>query len=264
MNFTELVELEKSFEGIVFSERDHSYFIDGVKSRSSVTQLIKQYVKPFESEKIAKIVAARDGMEVGDVLDKWNFAKELGCHRGTQIHLYIENFLARKKAPLNSADIEAFVRLHPDYISVEKYYKDLAQYVAAFQTFYGWWKERYVLIKSELVVGDRKSGVCGCIDNLSYDLNKKELCLFDYKSNKEIKTKGKEKMLGPLSHLDNCELNTYSLQLCIYSLILKRNTSLALNELPKILWLSDKCYELITIKPLFEEAQLLLDLNVAD
>lgn len=264
MNFTELVELEKSFEGVFFSERDHSYLIDGVKSKSSVTQIIKKYTKPFESEKIAKIVASRDGVEVSDVLAKWDFARDFGCHKGTQLHQYIENFLARKKSPLNSFSIESFVRQYSDYISVEKYYEELAHLISSFHNFYNKWKEKYVIVKSELVVGDKKTGICGCIDNVSYNLDKKQLCIFDYKTNKDIKTKNKEKMLGPLSHLDQCELNTYSLQLCIYSLILKRNSPFNIEELPKILWLSGDSYELIPIKPLFKEAELLLDLSVAD
>jgi hypothetical protein len=259
MNLTELVELEKSFENIFFSEKDHSYFINGVKSKGSVTQIIKKYTKPFETEKIAKIVAARDGVSLEDVLGKWEFAREYACHRGTALHSYVENFMARRKAPVDSYGIQNFVRKYPDYISVEKYYNELAQFIATFQAFYKWWKERYIIVKSELVVGDKRTGICGCIDNVSYDLEKNQLCLFDYKTNKEIKTKNKEKLLGPLSHLDNCELNIYSLQLCIYSLILSRNTSFQIKELPQILWMSSNCYELIPIKPLYEEAEFLLN-----
>jgi hypothetical protein len=56
----------------------------------------------------------------------------------------------------------------------------------------------------------------------------------DYKTNKEIKTEGyvnwqgeRSKMLPPVSHLDDCNLNHYSLQLSLYLyMILKHNPKL--------------------------------------
>jgi ATP-dependent exoDNAse (exonuclease V) beta subunit len=134
----------------------------------------------------------------------------------------------------------------------------MARYISNFQKFYDWWKESHVLIKSELVVGDVETGICGCIDNLSYDFKNQQIVLFDYKSNKEIKTKGRNKMLGKLSHLDDCELVIYSLQLWIYSLILKRNSPFEIQQTPQILWLSGDKYELYPILPLEKEANLIL------
>ena len=52
----------------------------------------------------------------------------------------------------------------------------------------------------------------------------------DYKTNKEIKTKGftnwegiTNKMFRPVNHLDDCNLNHYNLQLSIYAYIIKKH-----------------------------------------
>ena len=61
----------------------------------------------------------------------------------------------------------------------------------------------------------------------------------DYKTNKEIKDKGftnwegiTKKMYSPVSHLDDCNLNHYSLQLSIYAYIIKKhNPTLKIGKL---------------------------------
>ena len=61
----------------------------------------------------------------------------------------------------------------------------------------------------------------------------------DYKTNKEIKTEGfknyegiTQKMLFPLNHLDDCNLNHYTLQLSLYMyIILKHNPRLSAGKL---------------------------------
>lgn len=258
MKISDLVELEKSFEHVVFSEKDHSYVINGNKSKSSVTQTIKKYVQPFEKEKLAKITASKQGVTVLDVLELWDFKREYACHKGTMLHSYIETFLQRKKSPLNKDSIENFVTKYADYTTSDAYYKDMARYISNFQNFYDWWKESHILIKSELVVGDAETGICGCMDNLSYDFKNQQIVLFDYKSNKEIKTKGRNKLLGKLNHLEDCELVIYSLQLWIYSLILERNSPFKIQQTPQILWLSGEEYKLYSVLPLEEEAKLIL------
>ena len=48
--------------------------------------------------------------------------------------------------------------------------------------------------------------------------------LFDWKNSKEIATysKYKQKLHGPLSEYDDCELNNYTIQLYIYKYILRK------------------------------------------
>jgi ATP-dependent exoDNAse (exonuclease V) beta subunit len=147
--------------------------------------------------------------------------------------------------------------------SVDLYYKEIAILIKNFINFYNWWKEEHILIKPEFVVGDKESGICGSIDNLSYNFITKELVIFDYKTNKEIKRKNprKETLLKELKHLPQCEFSKYSLQLSLYSTIIEKVTTF---KIPKsyIVWVNGETnYELIECLDLKKESKIILDLH---
>ena len=78
----------------------------------------------------------------------------------------------------------------------------------------------------------KSTGICGQSDLV--EVVNGRVNIIDYKTNKEIKTEGftnwegiSEKMLDPISHLDDCNFNHYALQLSIYMyIILKHNPKL--------------------------------------
>ena len=78
----------------------------------------------------------------------------------------------------------------------------------------------------------KSAGICGQSDLV--EVIDGEVHITDYKTNKEIKVEGytnwegiSQKMSGPLSHLDDCHLNHYALQLSMYMfIILKHNPKL--------------------------------------
>jgi len=258
MNFKELVLLERGFEDVIFSEKDHSYKIRGEKAYSSVTQLLKKYEKPFDTKKLSKIVANRQGVLEEDIVHLWDFKRDYACLKGTLFHLYVENFLQKKRSPLNKNEIEDFVKNHREYITTEEFYNDIASYISNFNNFYEWWKADHILVRPELVVGDVATGVCGCVDNLSLNCKTGELVIFDYKSNKEIKQKSKDRLLGMLSHLEATTLVKYSLQMALYSEIIERNTPFKIFD-NKIVWVGGSSYELISCLDMRQEAKALLN-----
>jgi hypothetical protein len=87
-------------------------------------------------------------------------------------------------------------------------------------------------IYPEHMVYLRSSGICGQSDLV--EAADGLVHITDYKTNKEIKTESfknwqgvSQKMLAPVSHLDDCNLNHYTLQLSIYMyMILKHNPAL--------------------------------------
>lgn len=258
MNLQDLVVLEKSFENVMFSEKDHSYLINGKKARGSVTQLLKKYEIPFDSEKLASIVAAKQGVLPEDILNLWEFKKDYACLKGTLFHLYVENFLQKKKVPVDRLAIQSFVRKNADYVTEDEFYNDLAGYVSNFLKFYDEWKISHILVRPELVIGDVTTGICGCIDNLSYNFKTNELIIFDYKSNKDVKKEGKSNFLKKLKHLKTSSLVKYSLQLHLYSLILERNTPFKIDR-AEIVWVGGEHIEIIPVLDLRKEAELLLE-----
>jgi len=78
----------------------------------------------------------------------------------------------------------------------------------------------------------RSASICGQADRV--EVVDHRLDVYDYKTNKEVKTRGHEfwdgtrkMMTGPLRHLEDCEFNHYALQLSIYMYImLKYNYNL--------------------------------------
>ncbi len=74
----------------------------------------------------------------------------------------------------------------------------------------------------------KSAGLCGQADLV--EIINGTINITDYKTNKEIKDKGftnwegiTNKMFNPVSHLDDCNLNHYNLQLSIYAYIIKKH-----------------------------------------
>ena len=264
LDFKDLIHLEETFSNIRFYGKNHTYTIDGEPAKTSVSGLIKKYEKEFESEKIAGFVARKEGKHVQDVLNEWEFSKDYSCHKGSEFHSFVENYFTRKNVILDKDSIEYFFqgrRMFYEKDSIEKYYKELALLITNFTNFYNWWKQDHFIIKSEFVIGDKESGICGTIDNLSFNKKTKEMVIFDYKTNKEIKKinpRG-DNLLKTFNYLPQCEYIKYSLQMSLYSLIIEKNTSF---EIPKsyIVWVGGKEeYELIECLDLKKEAKMMLD-----
>ncbi|NBT59928.1 hypothetical protein EBT16_14220, partial [bacterium] len=169
-NFESFVELIESFSNVRFFEKDHSYEIDGEKTSMSVSKLISKYEKPFDSQKIAEKVSKKEGLPVESILESWEYNREYSCHKGSEFHLYVENFLERRFTAIDKKAFINFVKSNNKLYSedvVENYYKEMALLIRNFKNFYNWWREDHVLLKSEFVIGDKKTKICGTIDNLS-------------------------------------------------------------------------------------------------
>lgn len=236
-------ELNK-FNNIVFNESDHTYLLNGKKC-TSVTQAISSFKKPFDTEIIASRYANKHGLETQDVIDEWDNIRIESTSRGSELHKYAEmRFLSKAYIPDEKAS--------PLCNMFDKFYSDV--------------KDRLIPVKIEFVIGDEEFLVGGMLDKLFYNTTAKALQIWDYKTNKEIlrHSKYKNKMVGGLSHLQECEFNTYSLQLSIYKLIIERNTNLKLGN-SYIVWINevnDK-YKVIGTDYMEREAMIILNSLVA-
>jgi hypothetical protein len=264
MNFDDFIKLSESFSNVKFFEKNHSYEIDGEKSIISVSGLISKYEKPFESQKIAKKVAIKEGVTVESILEKWEYNKEYSCHKGSEFHLYVENFLERRFCSIDKKSFINFIKSNNKNYSedlLDDYYKEMAILIRNFKNFYEWWKQDHILLKSEFVIGDKQTKICGTIDNLSYNKKTKKLVIFDYKTNKKINKNNiyGETFLKPFSNIEKCEYMKYSLQLNLYQLIFERNSSFKIED-SYIVWVGgSEDYELIKCSNLKSEALSMLN-----
>ena len=111
--------------------------------------------------------------------------------------------------------------------------------IEMFKKFYDDSHGKLVPVRAEVVVGDREWGITGMIDQLFFNEKSGMLEIWDWKTNKAIKKENNwQQFKKPLSHLDVCELNTYSLQLSFYRLIVERNTELKLGD-SYIVWFNE-------------------------
>jgi len=103
-------------------------------------------------------------------------------------------------------------------------YTDDIKYAPSQSLTEGIYPEHFVYLKS--------AGICGQSDRVEVIWDRVDI--IDYKTNKEIKTESytswdgvKQKMTGPLAHLDDCNYWHYAIQLSLYLyMVLKHNPRL--------------------------------------
>lgn len=209
---------------IVFNAAEHSYkSIDGSEgiSWTSVTTLISSLKKPFDAKAVAARVTKNKkskwhGIEPKIIEQIWKNEADRATTLGTYYHNQRE------------ADLCSLASIEREGITVPVISpsgeNDGIRFAPSQKLDPGVYPEHMVYLKS--------TGICGQSDLVEVVNGK--VNIIDYKTNKEIKTEGftnwegiTEKMLDPVSHLDDCNFNHYALQLSIYMyIILKHNPKL--------------------------------------
>tara|TARA_R110002051_G_scaffold296776_2_gene362971 strand:- start:4436 stop:5203 length:768 start_codon:yes stop_codon:yes gene_type:complete len=228
-------ELAK-FNNIKFHDQDHVYYMKGVKTKS-VTSIIGQYKHPFDKEYWSKKKADERGITKEEILKEWKYKADFSCERGSAFHEFAENYLTNKVFPFPEYKITNILGSKENMLECKE---GVFKIIDMFKKFYDDSNRKLIPVRAEVVVGDEEWGVTGMIDQLFFNEKSKQLEIWDWKTNKDIKKANKwQQFKKPLSHLDVCELNTYSLQLSFYRLIVERNTDLVLGD-SYIVWLNEK------------------------
>ena len=208
---------------IVFTPQNHKYrSIDAtdVTNWVSVTSFISNFKKPFESDIIAAKSAKSKkskwyGMKPEEIKDAWAAEAKRATDLGTWYHN------CREKDLCELTTMERHGEVVPVFKPIET---DGIKQAPVQKLTNGVYPEHMVYLKS--------AGLCGQSDLV--EVINGEVHITDYKTNKEIKTEGYtswdgkvDKMASPLTHLDDCNLNHYTLQLSLYLyIILKHNPRL--------------------------------------
>jgi hypothetical protein len=241
------------FNNIKYYDKPHEYYIDGV-SMLSATRLIGRFKQDFDSEYWSERKAKERNITKEEILQEWKYKADYACEKGTLFHDYAENYLNNKIFPYPKDKVLKILGNN----DVEK---DFDKLVTLFNKFYQDSYGKLIPIKSELIVGDEELGICGMVDQLYWNNKSNELQIWDWKTNKEIKRNNRwQKFKAPISHLDVCEFNTYSLQLSLYRFIIEKNTELKLGD-SYIVWFNEKNedYEPIKCRDYREEIELMIE-----
>jgi hypothetical protein len=211
---------------IRFDPEKHAYVSDTDQVYISATKLIGSYKQPFDAVAAAtKASKNRKSkwyrMNLEEIMDVWEKEKNRSTTLGTWYHDQREkDLLECTTVSYNNFELSIYnCQYNTDgyKIAGEQKLED------------GIYPEHFLYLASAGVAGqsDRVTVSGGVVD------------ILDYKTNKEIKTEGfknyegiTQKMLFPLNHLDDCNLNHYTLQLSLYMyIILKHNPRLSAGKL---------------------------------
>lgn len=208
---------------IVFKADTHSYTsIDPSENITwtSVTSVISKFKKPFDAEAIS-IKSSKNkkgkwyGMTPEDIKEAWKNESQKAMNLGTWYH----NQRERDLLSCDTISREDIVVPIFKPVEVDGIKKAPDQKLGD-----GIYPEHMVYLKS--------AALCGQADRV--EIVNGKVNIYDYKTNKEIKTESyvnwegvSDRMLAPLNHLDDCNLNHYALQLSFYMyMILKHNPKL--------------------------------------
>ena len=192
---------------IGLDEETHIYSdSEGNSDYVSSTVLVHKFFPEFEEEKIAGFVAKKRGCYIQDVLDEWAENRDESCRFGTLIHRYAECRLM---------DIPVDVKIESEKEVL--YCKYIDDFIPQLQ-------ERYSLIGCEEKIFSPDLKISGTIDLLMKDEKNNKICIFDWKTSKEIKEYGYrgETGLDFFDDVPHCNFYHYAIQLSIYKNILLR------------------------------------------
>ena len=208
---------------LIFTPEDHKYRSIDVTDLTdwlSVTSFIGNFKQPFNADKIAeKSAKSKKSKWYGMTPEEIKAAWKAEALRATTLGTWYHN--CREADICELTDMERHGKTIPVFKPIEK---EGCKYSPSQKLTDGIYPEHLVYLKS--------AGLCGQSDLV--EVIDGEVHITDYKTNKEIKTEGftnwegmVTKMMSPVSHLDDCNLMHYALQLSMYMyIILKHNPRL--------------------------------------
>jgi hypothetical protein len=199
---------------IRFREQYHTYIDDRGSRYVSGTSFFKPYFSKFDAPVIAEKCSNGTnpkyaGRDPREIMAEWKAEGQRGTDEGDNVHLYAELW------PISNG--------HPSVEPISERCAALFQQVD--EVFFDLILNRgYQVIASEKIIFSPELLVAGTIDLLLMDPAKNKIIIADWKQNKAALTTTNQyqSLLPPLEHLQDTEINKYSLQLSIYQYILTR------------------------------------------
>lgn len=198
------------FQDYFFIESNHTYFYKGEAVSKSVTQFVDGFITPFEREVWLEKKSSQLGVSVEELDKQWKTKADNSSQVGTQFHAFMEHYVSGKSytPQFQGEQRDLLLERYNRLLSLGKKFVDDTRSIL-------------VPVKQEFIVG-KDTTIAGQIDAIFYNKVSDKLELYDYKTNKQISmfNAWKKKMLIPFVKFDECEYNTYSLQLSIYKYLL--------------------------------------------
>lgn len=194
---------------ITFDEGPHTYVDNFGKQYVSATTFIGGFFDKFDmvamSRKCSKGVNPKYvGRTPDDILDEWTREGDRGRTEGTNTHEYAEGLMCGWSVllgPISGRCVNLFIQVN---MAVKKLLS------------------HFVLVGAEIIVFSPKLGLAGMIDLLMFDPIRRRLLILDWKQNKKLSRHNQwQKAHAPIDHLQETDINKYSLQLSLYKKIIE-------------------------------------------
>lgn len=216
-----LNNIRKQFKNLQFNQERHTYTVNN-KSFISVSRVLKDFHKPFDSEKISGFVAKSRGETQEDILKQWKEKRDNSIRLGHRVHDFAERYVT-DKFKLDS-DLEFYgvyqqlgegEQLLPQEKAVIEFWNNKPPHLTPIALeLRMYWEE-----KEE----EEEFPYAGTADIILYNTKDNTLVIGDYKTNEDLfKQYKNQKLLKPFSHLDDIPLNKYKIQLSLYKRLLEQ------------------------------------------
>lgn len=244
--------ISEHFSDITFIEEGHKYFI-GTEEYTPVSNIIENFVRPFDKHTISERYAEKNGRTQEDVLREWKYKNVKSVTQGTKYHEFGEAMTWIKCGypeliPTN---------IRRQYIPEEGWLIPFAPKEESILKFYSELPPSIIPVGAEFRMSSKyipeiNTKFCGTTDLLFYynSPDNPGFIIGDWKTNEEL-TKDYQRSKGitmypPFDNLIDEPLGHYTLQFSMYQLMLE---SIGLKILGRrLIWLKgDGTYETIKI-----------------
>lgn len=200
---------------VKFIEETHQYLTEDDKELISVSAFTERFKPKVDWYAVAKRVAAKKTREgepttAEAVLKKWERKRDTAARIGTKYHEVRETELITGEKPV-FYDVPCQTK-HCDYVGGLKYSIPIN-------------KLENNTVYAELMIYDMEYMICGQSDKVI--VADRKINIWDYKTDAEIKYRAFSSqwvqpatLLPPLSHLEDCNANIYSIKMSLYMYLL--------------------------------------------
>ena len=219
---------------VIFDSVKHTYTNPETnKIYISVSQLLKKYKEPFDSDFFASKIAKRDGKTKEQVLELWEKNNKAACDKGQDLHDAFENFF-------KTGSID------------KKYFKQATEFRKVFDI------NDYKTVNSEIIISSDEHEIAGTSDIIA-DVDDTYFDVLDFKTNKKFLFYSKygKHLKYPLNNLQECQYNDYSLQLSLYAYLYSVVTNKKVRQI-SILYYDGNQFHKYPVPYLFWEVTVLI------
>lgn len=228
-------QIKNFFDSLSFDEESHTYSLEGRKLKTSVSGLVKKFVKRVDFFNIAKRIDDSKRLPKGTMKRIWKLNADFACAAGDKAHYFGEVYaFHRNIQPTDKLEeaIVAFWKSLPDHI------------VPAF---------------TELTMYHKEYMFGGMADIILYNKKTGKFIIADYKTNKELfkNFNGKRLKLPFTKYLEN-NFNKYQLQFSFYQILFEQ-TGFEIEQ-RLLIWLKrDGTFEMYDTEDLTEELKIYME-----